>query len=336
MNSRNATNYLKGLAILAVVANHFINNYVTDDLGGYANSLISIFFILSGYGIYYSLIKKSDQPALGLFTSFTTKRLSRIYPLYWIAYALKGFPDGIPGFFAINFSDPQTLWFVPAIVQCYVVAPFLFVLLNRTPTKLNIPIVLVSLASINAIMYSSGGEPVRALAFQGIFFLHILQFYLGLVLAKLERYMSLNKYVFWFSFPFVLYLVQETTPQAFLSFWGSYYILPILLSLVTVVMCASLLRSQVTLPFQKILVFIGGFSYSIYLFHGTQFRVLTILGVLHKGGTHWLGIVLSLFTLPFFLLVYASFETVVNELIFGERDVRRAFELFRKRLLPAT
>ncbi|MGK7912178.1 MAG: acyltransferase family protein [Synechococcus sp.] len=336
MNSRDATNYLKGFAILAVVANHFTNSYVTDSMGGYANSLISIFFTLSGYGIYHSLIEQVDRPAREIFVSFMTRRLTRIYPLYWIAYLLKGSPDGILGFWALDFTDPERMWFVPAIVQCYLVAPFLFLLVKRTSYKLNIPIMLGSLLVLNMTLNGLEVAPVRTLAFQGIFFLHILQFHLGLVVAKLERYLALNKYIFGISFLLILGCVHETTPHATLHFLGSDYLFPLLLSIATVAMFASLLRSSVILPLQKTIAFIGIYSYSIYLFHGIQFRILLALGVLHKGGSHWLGILVSLLTLPFFILVYAAFETVVNELIFGNRDFRRAFGVFKQRLLPAT
>ena len=73
MKSKEVTNYLKAIAIIAVCINHFINGYVTKSLMGYGNGFISIFFILSGYGIYQSLSKHPETIKSGYLLFFFKK-----------------------------------------------------------------------------------------------------------------------------------------------------------------------------------------------------------------------------------------------------------------------
>jgi len=334
LNSREATNYLKALTILAVLANHFISEYVTDSLGGYGNGFISIFFLLSGYGIYNSLRKQSDKPLSEFLYFFIKKRLMRIYPLFWIWCVLHGFPDGILGFFALDFLHPKTAWFIPFIMQCYIVAPFLFTLTNRFKLKYSIPIVFSAFIFINILLYSTGVSPARTVGFgfRRIFFLHIFQFYLGYILAKIEQDSSCTNYFVYVNFLLLTFFVQETTPQAFLSFPGKSYIFPILLSFFVFAFCFSILSSQIIFPFQKVMNFIGTHTLSIYLFHGIGFKVLSYMGVIHHLDTSFIGIVIWILSLPLLILILAAIETTVNEFVFGKKNIKNAFDLYLKKL----
>jgi len=80
-SSREITNYLKGLAILVVYLSHFANNYVVGFSTQYGNGFVSIFFILSGFGIYASLKKQSNFQYGNFVLNFFRKRIIRIYPL---------------------------------------------------------------------------------------------------------------------------------------------------------------------------------------------------------------------------------------------------------------
>jgi peptidoglycan/LPS O-acetylase OafA/YrhL len=73
-NTRDATNSLKGFAILIVLANHFLNQYVDpNNFSGLANATLSIFFIVSGYGIAHSLEQRSKRTGI---------KMSPSIPLY--------------------------------------------------------------------------------------------------------------------------------------------------------------------------------------------------------------------------------------------------------------
>jgi peptidoglycan/LPS O-acetylase OafA/YrhL len=332
MNSREATNYLKAFAILAVCINHFINGYITSSLKGYANGFISIFFILSGYGIYHSLKKQIDKPLSGFFAFFIKKRLMRIYPLFWIWCFLHGFPDGILGFLGLDFIHPKTLWFIPAIIQCYIFAPFLFILTHRIKLKYSFPAIFGTFAIINILLFMEGFSPIRAIGFRNLFFLHIFQFYLGYILAKIEKDISCPKYFVYVSLFLFIFFIQETTSHAFLSFFGKRYLFPLLLSFSAFILCLSLLSSKIHLPFQKVMNFIGIHTLSIFLFHDYSFRVLSKFGIIHPNNTQLSGVLVWLLTLPLFFLIFAAIETTVNEFVFGQKSIKKAFHVYVKKL----
>ena len=119
------------MAITGVLINHFVNLF-SDDFLGYANGLISIFIILSGYGIFYSLNKKPVRN----WKKFFIKRLIRIYPLFFIAMifytVFVGTNFTVLQFFFIN----SPYWFVDAIIYCYLLTPIFFYILEKmTPNK---------------------------------------------------------------------------------------------------------------------------------------------------------------------------------------------------------
>ena len=124
----NFTNFLKGIAISSVLINHYILKYTTINQIGYANGIIGIFFILSGFGLYLSLEKRNKQDKLisNIIGRFYLDRFTRIFPLFYIALILGMF------FFNISFKiTPLSLlglewsgkyWFIVAIIHCYLLS----------------------------------------------------------------------------------------------------------------------------------------------------------------------------------------------------------------------
>lgn len=86
-DSREITVYLKGFAIASVLINHYVNAYLSDNLLGYANGIISLFFVSSGYGAAHSL-KKYDKINLPAVLDYYARRALRIYPLFWVSLLL--------------------------------------------------------------------------------------------------------------------------------------------------------------------------------------------------------------------------------------------------------
>ena len=135
------TDILKGIVILSVMINHFINNNIDQTLDyqyflGYANGLIIIFFILSGYGIYYSLNKAVVEDSMSKkWQQFYFKRIVRIYPLFVISLLLISIIAGslvaIPSFFFIQ----SPYWFIDAIVYCYLLTPIFILILDKLSLK---------------------------------------------------------------------------------------------------------------------------------------------------------------------------------------------------------
>ena len=72
------TLYLRGIAIIIVLVNHYVNYYLSDQFGGYAYRLVSFFFVLSGFGIYHSLNNAISQGTMNsLPPSVSTATVSR-------------------------------------------------------------------------------------------------------------------------------------------------------------------------------------------------------------------------------------------------------------------
>ena len=131
-SNKDASNILKGIAILTVLINHYLNRYTTFESGGFANTVVAIFFLLSGYGIFISFKKRAtDTDEVFSFKSIVTfyiSRFARIFPLFWIALVIEAliansFQPTLLSF--LGFEAGRHYWFVSSILQCYLLTPFL-------------------------------------------------------------------------------------------------------------------------------------------------------------------------------------------------------------------
>lgn len=170
MRNRNI-DVVRGIALLWVMIYHIwvlsgsapIGNVVIYDfvkLGGEIG--VTIFFVLSGYGIYNSL-KNTENSGKISFFPFLGKRLKRVVPEYWLSifivlfftagaeYISKpGLKDiGLHMVFLHNLS-PNTvssingvLWTMAVIVQFYVIAIPMFLLLKKS--KFIFPIIFIAI-----------------------------------------------------------------------------------------------------------------------------------------------------------------------------------------------
>jgi len=320
-SSRQVTEYLRGIAIAAVVVNHFLNEYVTFFAGGYANGMMSIFFILSGYGIFFSLSKGLKKYSLAqLMVTFWGRRMVRIYPLFWI-YCLLEYNSQVKliQLLAWDFFRPARPWFVPAILQCYIVAPFFFLLLNRLGIKRFSILLGVGFIVLNLVLFSIGVPNVPAIAYHGyngMFFSHLLLFGAGLIIAHLAsaKLKTISPFRVCVITLLFVFFIHETTPQTTIHFSGSELVLEVLFLLFSILCVCSILNSAIYLPCAKIFQRLGVYSYSIFLFHRYYFRGLEKIGVLEKYDVSLVGILIGVMLLPVFLAGIAYFEEVVNGL----------------------
>lgn len=216
LESIEATNTLKGIAISVVLINHYMNLNISGDNRGYANLWISIFFILSGYGLFQSLSYRfggNSYNAKALF-SFYFQRFIRIFPLLWIAWFFEliirrgdlsfWIPAGIHG--------SGHYWFIPALLQCYIISPVIYRAIKKSPI-ISLVILIAAFVSINFLFLSSHVPSViTKLAdftrskWRGLYFLNIVIFAFGLFIPVLlrtlrtrglERYAIGSKIIFW-------------------------------------------------------------------------------------------------------------------------------------------
>jgi peptidoglycan/LPS O-acetylase OafA/YrhL len=330
--SRKKTDYLRGVAIATVVLNHFLNEYATHFMGGYANGMMSIFFILSGYGIYFSFSREIDNYSLQhVIGAFWKRRILRIYPLFWIYYLLQqGFNIQVMPFLGLDFIRPVIPWFIPAIIQCYLVAPVLFLLLKKGGITVYAVIMVIGFIALNGILLFLIGYPqVPSIAYHGyngLFFSHVLLFGAGSIIAHLSS--AEPKRLSQFSVCFVtvlfIFFLHETTPQTTIHFRGSIIILEAFFLIFSALCVYALVNSDSALPFSRFFQGLGIYSYSIYLFHRYYFNGLEASGILKKYDLSLVGILICILLLPLFLAGITYFEEIVNRIVNGNFDFKEA------------
>lgn len=318
---RDLTDYLKGFAITAVYINHFVNGYVSKSFLEYANGFISLFFILSGFGIYTSLSHLSNQDMnSGVVWRFFKKRFLRIYPLFWIWCIIDGFSNGFLGFFGLDILYPKSPWFIPAIIQCYLLAPLLFIIFRSMSTKKSLIMMTLSFIILNYFMFYLIGEPFRSIGYRGLFFNHIFLFLLGFILAKLENLKTTPVYLCVLCIIVYFFNIHETTPQAFIEFPLKQTIFSFVFPFSTFIFCYAIFSSKIYLPLKNTLKTIGKYTFSIYLFHGIGFSVLLKIGLIQKMDISAIDLLIVLIFTPFFILMYALAEIIVEEFLFGTKN----------------
>lgn len=107
--------------------------YVFVSFGGGVG--VNIFFILSGFGLYYSVAKYDDQQKVR-WGGWYKKRFIRIIPSYLIiavVFYLMKHDLTLYNLLQLNFwlDGARDFWFIPGIVLCYVLFPPMYVLAKR-------------------------------------------------------------------------------------------------------------------------------------------------------------------------------------------------------------
>ena len=255
--------------------------------------------------------------------NFFQKRLTRIYPLLWLKYVFIGFPSTLIVFFGLDFINPQSPWFIPAIIQCYLVAPLLFLCFRNLNIKKSILIIASTFILLNLFLLSLGVVPVRAVAYRGLFFQHIFLFLLGFILAKFDSFKAFPKYLIVLSFAIYIFCINETSPFSIITFPGKYTLFSVLFSLSTFLVCYAFLSRKIYLPLKNFLQASGKYSYSIFLFHPVSFTALTKIGLFNRTPEAILtNSIIGILLFPILLGFCSLLEIFVGEFIFGKRKIK--------------
>jgi peptidoglycan/LPS O-acetylase OafA/YrhL len=315
LSNRQKTASLKGLAILAVLVNHYLNAYVSRDYAGYANGIIALFFILSGYGLFFSLAKTPSLDRQSL-THFYGRRFLRIYPLFWLAllgaalFQQKSFSIATILAFPLHQAS-GIYWFISSLMQCYLVAPFLHLLLRTRGLSAYLQIVLAGAAGLQ-ILFFALGLPYAAdyFVYRDFFLGHLLLFALGLCLpAVLEKFPGrprLHAPLLAVSLLFFCGGVWATQPHGPVTAQDALLIAPYFILAGPLLVYALLRAPLLRVAGIGVLTTLGDASYALYLFHLFYYALLAKAGLLQPASAASALITLAL--LPALVFLCALLE----------------------------
>ncbi|MGF1536380.1 MAG: acyltransferase family protein [Elainellaceae cyanobacterium] len=325
--SRDSSAVLKGVGILVVLISHYLSFYIYEDnpVSGVANVTVSVFFILSGYGVFSSLRKrlKNKLGTKAIFI-FYKDRLLKIIPLLWISLCLQFLITGntFPATAFFGYELTGHYWFISSILQCYLLSPFLFLIIEagKYCSLGSVTLGMMLLASLERD--SSVFEPLlmgfhlAESPYLQIYFLHTYLFFCGMCLHHFgywfehKRILSKalfcsRRLVFWLLlFAALTYTCLEKAVFSGLPLLGS-----LCLFFLT---CAYALQNHVASESIaiKAVKFIGNHSLPIYLFHMSYYFLLERLGLLSTNPI--VGISFTITLLPVFVSVSTLLETFVD------------------------
>ncbi len=309
--ARDTTATLRGIAIFIVLLSHFLTNFIVnhDSFGHAGNAAVALFFIASGYGNAWSLKKRQAGGNFSL-CDFYRDRFFRLYPLYWLALCcIWASTKVVPDVWAFS-GIKAPYWFVSAIIQCAVVAPFLYGILKRLgPGRFSLGLIAcLALATAGATWLP---EDLRAIAFsntvsyRNIVLGHIGFFGIGLALAFVPlaapqapsatasgRPKALGLLALALFLPALVVLGETRGPLA-----GS------LAGLGLAALCTAFttlfLSGRAQLPWPRAMAFLGRNSYALYLFEPSYFWAMALAGFnpWTKAGLFWCVLAMPAFAL---------------------------------------
>lgn len=174
-------------------------------VGWSGNLSVSFFLVASGFGVTWSVfrsrnVRHGDKPQLQ-FGSFLRKRLSRILPLWWMAHLLLLAPVAAIGF-RVSLADPEfyfslmgirltarqlfygipAWWFIPLLLQLYLVFPFLYRWIASQPGR-NASLLIVIALAIRGLGFYFFEDYLQPWSFGAIFVTRLPEFVFGIWLA---------------------------------------------------------------------------------------------------------------------------------------------------------
>ena len=286
---------LRGIAALFVIIFHLIDPFFLNynfnleetpisNLKIFSRALfngsdwVSLFFVLSGFSLSFSLEK--EQNAIDL-KSFYFKRILRIYPLYLfvllLTFIFLNNDDSIFSFlrqtllfnFQNNLVPPS--WSLSIEIIASFLLPFLYIIYINNKNAFYY-LILISLLLYNGI----GQSQASSMGF-------VFHFLLGILLMDLyKRKTTLNRKYFIILIPFIFmsftsrwmidffpkekYFIQLLTDFLNMDFHQFFYFFSAIgaFSLIYIILSSASIQKFLSI---KILTFLGKISFSIYMIH---------------------------------------------------------------------
>lgn len=320
-----STETLKGLAIVTVLINHYLNMNVSGNCTGFANLIIGVFFILSGYGIYYSLDRMFSAGAFckEAVIEYYFTRAIRIFPLFWVAYILETILSGnnISILTLIGLRGPGHYWFIPAILQCYLVAPFVYLLVKKgRMLAINVLVfafVLLNFTLNSNFIYQHLGYYFKYvhLGWRNCFFLYVLLFSLSMLLPTYPN--PLNKMsnsekmlLFYYSISFVLIFMISSKYRVGLEYLFDFFVKSFVPLVLIAMSSIYFLYNRLEI---RVFSWIGRISFSVFLFHMIFYKFVDSVFGFGFNSISELLIILVLYPFFFFGCKYVeSFVSIIS------------------------
>ncbi len=280
-------NYLKGLIIITVLLFHYYK------IGNYANTLIAIFFVLSGYGLYYSFEKRfKDGISAKKVLEFYLVRFIKIYSLLYLGFFLNYYFFGVvPSNLDYTGLYLQgSYWFISAIIHCYLIAIPLYYMVKKMSVWNYLVYVTAAMVFLNLtyfmyLRYFITVAVSEPLMYRFFFMPYLLLFAYGMTLPYfLKKYSDSisDKIPFLTTFIILVAILVKIISLNLVKFLPNvpvnyYYIsyLAIFILITPMLIFFFLIFSKrLKPPYSYLVSLFGKYSLSLYLFHTIYFTLL--------------------------------------------------------------
>jgi peptidoglycan/LPS O-acetylase OafA/YrhL len=270
-------------------------------LWNYGYSGVDLFFVLSGFCLAYPLMSNRDKPAS--WTRFAVNRIRRIVPPYWASILVVGLVswavwklnlqsinvlgsipwpspslrDVVTWFSLYSYGLVWSWWTLPLEWRWYFVFPFLLLLARRFRSGWTLAVAAAAgVATYAAFHFAPAAVIPRAEALLTDMPLYLVEFALGIIAADIatrKEHGRLDRLLLRYMLPLVIAMAVVTLiarpqfedPVTRSLTWGPLYFLVVLAAVTKT-------RPANTFGWAPI-VFVGTFSYSLYLMHEVVIRV---------------------------------------------------------------
>jgi peptidoglycan/LPS O-acetylase OafA/YrhL len=318
--SREATQTLKGISILGVVTSHFLSHYVNPYFAIYGSMFVTIFFVVSGIGIYYSLEKRfKAKISLKETLIFYFDRLVRLFPLLWLVLFIDG--TFIHAYYYstydimtyLGLKGPNTLWFIPHMIKCYLASILLYFAIKKLKPKRYITILSVGFLLINFIVpfayayYAFPSILTKVIPYYRAFLSTIFLFGAGMAIPSLINRKSRIPTILYFAV--LLAITNFWDPKWDYFGYANSFFTPIIFIIISIFVFVFFSRRYEN----RIFSFFGRYSYSLFLFHMLYYKVQSLIFPAYAA----IAIILLF---PLFLLLMKLLEDLSDFIINKLRD----------------
>ena len=323
--SRNLTSSLKGLAIMSVILGHFSHAHLPRDAVEFlGNHFVSFFFVLSGLGLFYSL-DRMDKTKTAL-ARYYYKRFVRIYPLYWLFYLSNLFllEEGhfrIVDFLLLHYSKPTSVWFLHALIPCYVFSPILYWIAKKKNLFFHVAIVAFFICA-NFVLPELGVPSGRCWTYRSIYFGNFILFYAGMLFARFPVSITetTSSKIAAVLFVLMLFVFIETSGMSLLGMNTDHLVFSVLIYAASLAFVFFFIHGRDLPRAFSFLGLIGIYTFGLYLFEGAYNIVLTKTGVI--SGRNWVNLGVWLAIFPVFFLGTGFLEEMFANKLHVMKSVR--------------